>query len=134
MLNLTEWRRLHFTEQIIELFKLGKMCENKLGKYPWRGFTQSVMNLLFMINNKEVGALDENWNFIVHDHMECGSCGECGNCVDKTEEEGLLRQAKILHWSGLCKPFFNVSAPGSNIWMRYVPKDMQMEEHEICRV
>ena len=132
--NLDVWRNFDFMEQSLDLFEFKRSWKGREDipwilrkkKRAWKGVTQVVMNLLYVINGIEVGGLDILWNFVLHDHgFKCD-----GNPVLDKGYAFMLHRAKIIHWAGMCKPWRSANGSTLMAWSKYVPKNANIAEWE----
>lgn len=126
MFDFGIWRRHNFTAQSIELFRFNNIYSEHFGRKPWNGVTQPILNMLFVINQIEVGDLGSDWNLVVKDMV---SVGKCTKKLDRNKQN-ILENAKILHWAGGCKPWNTAGANTAYLWLRYVPFKVHISEWE----
>ena len=126
MFDFEIWRRHNFTGQSIELFRFNNIYSDHFGKKPWSGVTQPILNMLFVVNQIEVGDFGADWNLVVKDMVSVGKCTEELSRAKKQR----LENAKILHWAGGCKPWITAGANTKYLWLRYVPHKAHLSEWE----
>eukprot|EP01083_Nonionella_stella_P055695 146824_1 len=121
MFDLNVWRRNHFTEQSIELFKFNKLYTKEFNKKPWTGVTQPILNMLFVINQIPVGNLGKIWNFVIKDLIPVR---QCEKPISKRYKM-ILNRANIVHWAGGCKPWTSSNVSTDYIWKKYIPDKVE---------
>merc|ERR1712039_856937 len=127
--DLDIWRKCKFMQQSLDLFKFDKLFSKAWKHRPWYGVTQPIMNMLFVINEMEVGTLDKYWNVVVTDKIKKQCQYKNDSMMEwKTKYEDRFKRAKVVHFAGACKPWTESYAISTPIWIKYIPKNANVND------